>query len=186
MSKFFKHLHLVNKHRWTVFKLCTKCGLLWRGLTHDLSKYSPTELIESVKYFTGKCSPITMCRKTTGYSNAWLHHKGRNKHHVEYWYDRENKVQAVIPYQFAVESICDKIAATKCYMGKRYKNKMVYDYWIKADYDVPMNERIREFFDKVLIDLMENGEKYILNKKYMKKTYAEIVGEDDKKGKTKR
>ena len=37
ISKFFKHLHTVNKHRFKVFILCCKAGQPWRGLLHDLS-----------------------------------------------------------------------------------------------------------------------------------------------------
>ena len=28
-----------------------------------------------------------MCIRDRCYSSAWLHHKGRNKHHLEYWID---------------------------------------------------------------------------------------------------
>ena len=82
-----EHFCTITKHRWVVFKLCTKVGEPWRGLVHDLSKYSPTEFWEGVKYFNGHHSPITDCKKDKGYSEAWLHHKGRNKHHADYWVD---------------------------------------------------------------------------------------------------
>ena len=49
-----KHFCLVCRHKWVVFKLCCKIGVPWRGLVHDLSKFSPTEFSESVKYFNGK------------------------------------------------------------------------------------------------------------------------------------
>lgn len=48
--------------------------------------------MNSVKYYTGHHSPIAECRRQNGYSNAWIHHKNRNKHHIEYWYDRENEI----------------------------------------------------------------------------------------------
>ena len=54
-----EHFCTITKHRWVVFKLCTKVGEPWRGLVHDLSKYSPTEFWEGVKYFNGHHSPIT-------------------------------------------------------------------------------------------------------------------------------
>lgn len=175
IKKFFKHLHLVNKHRFIVFKLCCKCGLFWRGLVHDLSKYSPEEFWESVTYYNGHHSPIAECREINGYSKAWLHHKGRNKHHIEYWYDRENKEQMNIPYKYVVESVCDKIAAAKCYKGKEYKPEMVLNHWLKWETLAPTNEKIDSFFTKVFTDLAENGEKFVLNKKYMKNTYNNII-----------
>lgn len=175
IKKLFKHLHMVNKHRFIVFKLCCKCGLFWRGVVHDLSKYSPQEFWESVKYYNGHHSPIAECRKANGYSKAWLHHKGRNKHHIEYWFDRENENQMSIPYKYAVECVCDKIAAAKCYHGKNYKEEMVLEHWQKVGSTTPTNQEMISFFTTVFTDLAKNGGKYILNKKYLKSTYNSIV-----------
>ena len=87
LKKMWQHFKLITKHKWIVFKLCTRVGLPWRGLVHDLSKYSPIEFYESAKYYVGYKSPIQVARQERQYSAAWLHHKGRNKHHEEYWYD---------------------------------------------------------------------------------------------------
>ena len=111
IKNIFKHLHLINKHKWLVFKLSVKAGIPWQGLVHDLSKYSPTEFIESIKYYNGKRSPISISKQENGYSKAWLHHKGRNKHHFEYWYDFNTPDKTpVIPYKYTGERICDTIA----------------------------------------------------------------------------
>ena len=177
MCKLVKHLGVVNKHRFMVFKLCCKCGLFWQGLWHDMSKYSLSELKESVKYFTdGKKSPLGTAREQQGYSLAWLRHKGRNKHHIEYWYDEHNKENMVIPYKYVVESLCDKIAATKCYRKAEYKAQDVLDYWNKEKQRFHLNPKIEKFFDDVLLDLVNLGEKTVLNKKYLKAKYKEIVG----------
>ena len=88
LKNTIKHFNTVNKHRWIVFKLCCKAGAPWRGLVHDLSKYSPAEFWNSVKYYQGgKKSPIPVQKREEGFSDVWLHHRGRNKHHEEYWYD---------------------------------------------------------------------------------------------------
>lgn len=175
MSKFFRHLGTILKHKHHVFWLCCKCGLFWRGLVHDLSKFTPTEFFESVKYCNGKRSPLDTCRETNGYSKAWLHHKGRNKHHIEYWYDYDCTEQPDMPYKYAVESICDRIAANKTYKGKNYNQGDPLKYWLNNVQKLRTNERMINFFTKVLSDLEAHGEKFILNKKYMKKTYKEIV-----------
>ena len=97
------HTKTVAKHKWIVFKLACRAGIPWRGFVHDLSKFSPTEFGESVKYYVGVHSPITEAKKDKGYSEAWLHHKGRNKHHLEYWIDSDaNPVVPVIPYKYIV------------------------------------------------------------------------------------
>ena len=48
LKNIIGHFMVVTKHRWVVFKLCCKVGQPWRGLVHDLSKYSPTEFWEGV------------------------------------------------------------------------------------------------------------------------------------------
>ena len=166
---------MVTRHRFKVLVLCTKCGLFWRGLVHDLSKYNPIEFFESVKYYTGVHSPIAECRKRTGYSKAWIHHKNKNKHHIEYWYDRECEVQMNMPYKYAVECVCDNIAAAKCYKAKEYRQDTVLKFWYNYGCHAPTNDNMKKFFETVYMDLANHGEKYILNKKYLKNAYNSIV-----------
>lgn len=135
MNKFFGHLRTVTKHRHLVRRFCFKCGLYKQGLTHDLSKFSPTEFIPGVKHFTGKCSPNDLEREEKGYSSAWLHHKGRNRHHWEYWRDVKKGVgyQPVeMPLRYVAEMLCDRIAACRVYHGSDYKQGDAYDYFIKS------------------------------------------------------
>ena len=131
MNKFFGHLKTVNKHRREVRKLCFKCGLYWQGLTHDLSKYSPIEFINGVRFFTGTKSPHSGEREKYGYSKAWLHHKAHNKHHREYWQDRHgDKVITIdMPRKYLVEMICDRIAACKIYLKENYTNDAPWNYY---------------------------------------------------------
>ena len=134
MSKFintFKHLHKINKHRWWVFYYCCKAGIPWRGLVHDLSKYSPTEFWESVKYYSGTRSPIDACKEDKGVSYAWMHHKGRNAHHYEYWQDNFDKGGNPIcmPDKYALEMLCDYLAAGRAYMGKKFSYEAEEQWW---------------------------------------------------------
>ncbi|MCD8119452.1 MAG: DUF5662 family protein [Lachnospiraceae bacterium] len=85
---WWHHLKTINHHKWLVMKHCFAIGLYRQGLLHDLSKYSPVEFLPGAKYYQGgKRSPNNAEREDRGYSQAWLHHKGRNKHHMEYWID---------------------------------------------------------------------------------------------------
>ena len=126
-----KHLHTVGKHRREVRRLCFKCGLYWQGLVHDLSKYSLVEFIPQIKYWTGKRSPIDEEIDDIGYSSAWLHHKGRNKHHYEYWLDPAHCKEPVeIPKKYIVEMFCDRVAASKTYRGNDYKQTDPISYLV--------------------------------------------------------
>lgn len=137
-----KHLKLVIVHKYYVGVECFKMGLYWQGLVHDLSKFSLVELTESAKYFTGKGSPIDEAKKDKGYSDAWQHHKGRNKHHWQYWTDfKEGKVYPLeIPDKYIKEMICDVRGASRAYLKEKYRKeeplqylKDNIDHWIVTD-----------------------------------------------------
>ena len=172
LKNIFLHFGLITYHRWLVFKLCCKVGEPWRGFVHDLSKYSPTEFFESVKYYTGTHSPITEAKKDKGYSVAWLHHKGRNKHHTEYWFDDNAPDKTpVMPYKYAVEMVCDKLAAGMAYMKKDFTKEYELEYWTKEREKVIINEKTKNFVTEVLTEVAKNGINKTLTKANMKEIY---------------
>ena len=178
LTNIVKHFNLVTHHKWVVFKLCCKVGEPWRGFMHDISKYSPTEFNESVKYYVGTHSPIIEAKKDKGYSAAWLHHKGRNKHHPEYWVDNTAPNQTpIIPYQYAVEMVCDKIAAGIIYEGKKWTKEYELEYWKKEKNDIVMNENIKEFITAILEELAKNGIDKTLTKKNIREKYKKYCEE---------
>ena len=131
-ANVFKHLKTIFIHKWWVFVYCCKCGLIWRGIKHDMSKFSPTEFFESIKYYTGTRSPIDLCKELNGYSKAWQHHKGRNTHHYEHWTDNYDSGTTYIqmPINDAIEMICDYLAAARAYMGKNFSYNAEYNWWM--------------------------------------------------------
>ncbi len=172
--KFIKHFITITKHRHIVIKYCFKSGLYHQGLTHDLSKYSKAEFWPSVKYYNGFRSPIGIERRTIGYSYTWLHHKGRNKHHPEYWVDLsidENQYLPIImPDKYIGEMFCDHLAASKVYNKKNFKPQMVLDYYYKKESKfLPMHEVTKEKFELLLNIYIEQGEHATF--KYIKKNF---------------
>ena len=171
------HFNLINKHRFKVFKLCCRAGIPFRGLVHDLSKYSPTEFFESVKYYNGTYSPISNCKKENGYSNAWLHHKGRNKHHHEYWYDYAAPEKTpVMPYKYTVEMICDTLAAGMTYQGKNWTNDYQLKYYLEDRKRKNINPKIDSILFEVYNMVAENGIDEVIKSKTLKMIYNKHVG----------
>lgn len=160
MNKLFGHLKTIFRHRRLVRKFCFKCGLYRQGLTHDLSKFSPTEFIPSVKHFTGTCSPNDLERKEKGYSAAWLHHKGRNRHHWEYWFDMGIGYQPIeMPLKYVAEMCCDRIAACRVYHGKNYKQGDALEYYLKGEIAAKsMHPATAEKLTEWLESVRDNGE----------------------------
>lgn len=162
---FWRHFLTVTKHRHKVIEHCAKCGILRRGLLHDLSKYSPAEFIPGVKYYLGTRSPNEQERNVKGYSVAWMHHKGRNRHHFEYWTDynmAERKVMPVkMPFVFVAEMFCDRVAASKIYQGKNYSNSHPYDYFVRGKANRSIHPETSELLEKLLLMLRDNGEEAV-------------------------
>jgi len=159
-QKFFGHLHTVNKHRFIVCKLCFKCGLYWQGLTHDLSKYSPVEFINGVKFYTGKASPHLGERKAYGYSKAWLNHKGRNKHHGEYWQDigSDGFTHPIdMPKNYLIEMICDRVAASMIYLGENYTDKAPLEYYQSHKDENQFSDYTRFYLEEYLTNIANYG-----------------------------
>jgi len=166
------HTKLVLKHKWYVFIYCTRLGMPFRGLKHDMSKFSPVEFWESVKYYNGKRSPIAICKQENGYSKAWLHHKGRNKHHTEYWVDVNAPERTpIIPYKYVAEMICDKLSASKVYNGKSWNTKSEIEYWNKEKQKLEINKHIEEMLTEVFEQVAEIGLEPVLTKANIRGLY---------------
>lgn len=173
LKNVIKHFNLITHHKWVVFKLCCKIGEPWRGLVHDISKYSPIEFWESANYYVGDHSPITEAKKDKGYSEAWLHHKGRNKHHLEYWVDHNApEVTPMIPYPYAAEMICDKLAAGMIYQGEKWTKEFELSYWEEREKNrVEMNPKMKDFITAVMTEVAKQGIDKTLTKKNIKQLY---------------
>ena len=159
---FWGHLKTISHHRWLVCQGCFRVGLYRQGLTHDLSKFSPTEFWQGVKYYQGTRSPNDAEREAVGYSLAWMHHKGRNKHHHEYWtdYSREtHRVEPVkMPLKYLIEMFCDRVAACKIYQGKNYTDGAPLAYYHRGRGKQIMHPETGAFLEKLLVMLEQEGE----------------------------
>lgn len=131
LSKIFGHLRNIIVHKYWVYHFGRKLGISrWRLLKHDLSKFSPIEFWESIKFYQGTSSPIPPCKNANGYSNAWQHHKGRNPHHYEYWTDNYDSGTTLIPMPF--ECLCEMLADW-CAAGRTYQDKL-WDFRSQCDW----------------------------------------------------
>lgn len=159
----FKHFHTITKHRHKVIYHCFKTGIGWQGLFHDLSKYSPTEFIPGAKYYLGTRSPNEKERELFGYSLAWMHHKGRNKHHFEYWVDinpQTKRYEPVpMPLRYITEMFCDRVAACKIYRGKDYTDSSALEYFLRGNARSKMHTETADVLEEWLRMLSEKGEK---------------------------
>ena len=147
-----------------VLRNCFRCGLYKQGLLHDLSKYGFTEFFNGVKYYAGIYSPHHNERNDKGYSDAWMHHKGRNKHHFEYWtdYDLRTKLMTPVkmPLKYVKEMFCDRVAASKIYMKDKYDDGAPLAYFLRATKTRAIHPETSDLLEKLLTMLRDKGEDY--------------------------
>lgn len=170
--KAWQHLKTINHHKWLVMKYCFRVGLYRQGLLHDLSKYSLTEFLVGAKYYQGNQSPNNIERQLNGYSLAWLHHKGRNKHHLEYWIDYspikgKPMTGMKMPVKYVVEMCCDRIAASKNYNKEKYQDYDPINYFKASKEVYIIHPQTKELLERLLIMLRDKGEKETFS--YIKK-----------------
>jgi len=170
------HLSTILHHKAKVFENCVRAGIVWRGICHDLSKFSPTEFIPGVIFFQGNRSPNEAEREKFGYSLAWMHHKGRNRHHFEYWTDYNTKTHKLEPVKmpdiFIAEMFCDRVAACKIYMKDKYTDRSPLEYFLRAKGRRIIHPDTAYKLELLLTILAEKGEDYTfayIRKKVVKK-----------------
>ena len=161
--KPLKHFCTITKHKFLVMKECFRVGLYRQGLLHDLSKYGWTEFRVGCSYYQGDRSPNNAEREENGYSSAWLHHKGRNKHHYEYWIDYNLSGTGILtgmkmPVRYVVEMFLYRIAASKVYKGSQYKDSDPLEYYMNGKAGELMHPETRRLLEKLLHMLAEQGE----------------------------
>lgn len=160
--KLWQHFKTITYHRWLVQQGCFKVGLYWQGLVHDLSKYSPTEFFVGARYYQGNRSPNGAEREEKGYSEAWMHHKGRNRHHYEYWTDMNLESRTYepvpVPRKYLVEMVMDRRAACIVYEGKNYTPGSALAYLTKSREKNLMHPETRRELEYILTMLRDKGE----------------------------
>lgn len=178
--KAWQHFKTINHHKYLVMKGCFRIGLYKQGLLHDLSKYSPTEFLVGCKYYQGTASPNNREREVKGYSSAWLHHKGRNKHHLEYWIDYgvgkdKSMVGMKMPLKYVVEMFIDRVAASKNYQKEKYRDDSPWEYYAQGRGHYMIHKDTQKLLEKLLRMLAEEGEdktfSYIKNVLLKQKDY---------------
>lgn len=170
--KAWEHFRTITHHRHLVMAGCFRVGLYRQGLLHDLSKYLPTEFLVGCKYYQGTRSPNNAEREVKGYSSAWLHHKGRNKHHMEYWIDygtpegvdgknKKGICGMKMPIRYVVEMYVDRVSASKNYQGERYTDQSAWQYYLNGRQVHVIHEDTRALLELLLFMLSVKGEKAV-------------------------
>lgn len=162
IKKYWLHFKTITKHKWYVMRACFKSGLYWQGIAHDLSKYSPVEFLASARHFQGNRSPIDAEKESKGYSLAWQNHKGRNKHHWQYWTDFvDGKLIALeIPPKYLAEMLCDWVGAGKAYNKNNWTIDVFKNWYHNNKNKIVLHKLTRDYIELVVKNVQSEKELY--------------------------
>lgn len=157
-----RHFRTITHHKKLVLDNAVRCGIPLQGLVHDLSKYSPMEFVPGMRFYQGMRSPNERERELYGCSHAWMHHKGRNRHHFEYWTDVNPATKTYepveMPLKYIKEMFCDRVAASKNYKGDAYTDASPLEYYLGGQAREKMHPKTAYVLEKWLRMLAERGE----------------------------
>lgn len=145
---WLKLVKRILTHKYYVAKYCFQIGLYWQGITHDLSKFSYVEFSRAIKYWDDNISSLANECKILGYSQTFLHHRGRNPHHYEYWIHSldDGGVPAKMPKKYVLELICDYLAAARTYGADPRKE---YMWWSKLQSNMKIHKETKDYITEV-------------------------------------
>lgn len=143
IRRHYQYAKYVLKHKLFVMLECFKRKMYWQGITHDLSKFLPSEWFPYARHFYNADGTKKTVRDGTGYYKptdtgdkafdmAWFLHQKRNRHHWQWWVLPEDGGGVkVLPmgFKYAKEMWCDWISAGRAqgvedwYNPKRWYEK---------------------------------------------------------------
>lgn len=160
MLNHWKYLKYVTRHRWYVFVECCKLWIPWRGILHDLSKYSYKEWFAYVEAFYGEFGysfdsnrdlfdKLLHKEVMEAFDYAWLHHQKKNPHHWQYWLlqnDEDGLYPLEMPIDYAKEMVADWKGASRAIKG--YDDTI---NWYERNKDkIQLHERTREYVEYLI------------------------------------
>lgn len=110
--KSYNYLKYLTKHKYYVFCKCFKYGLIWRGIKHDLSKFSLLEWRQFCDIFYRKNLNGEAFEKTKEDDYIYKLHQKRNDHHWQWWITFDNKALEM-KREAVIEMLCDWFGASK-------------------------------------------------------------------------
>jgi len=128
---YWKYFKYIVEHKWNVGIECIKAGLFWHAITHDISKFRPSEFIPYARFFHRKDRAKgykTSDENDVDFQTGWLLHQKRNKHHWNYWVSVTRKEEIIpikMPVKYVIQMVCDWRGMSRKFGGtaKEYYEK---------------------------------------------------------------
>ena len=138
-NKCWKYFKYILEHKKNVAIECWKEKLYIHAFTHDLSKFLFCEFIPYAKYDFQNLNNNTNKIKDD-FNRAWQHHKDNNKHHWDYWHERNLSM----PLKYKIQMICDWKA-----MGRKFGNT-AQEFYLRNFDKIKLQQEDRLIIERLL------------------------------------
>ena len=143
LKTYLTYLRYILQHKWYVFIECVKTGQPWHGITHDLSKFLPSEFFPyAEKFFSGDYA-YKYFEVIDNFNIAWLYHQKRNKHHWNYWVDSCGRALPM-PRKYVMQMLADWRA-----MGRQHGDTAA-EFYEKNLEKIKLHPITRETVERIL------------------------------------
>jgi len=140
---YWNYFRYIIEHKKNVAIECFKMGLYWHAITHDLSKFLPSEFFPyAIKFFSGDYA-YKYFEVESNFNIAWLYHQRRNKHHWDYWVNSDGK-SIQMPEKYIKQMVVDWNA-----MGRKFGDTGK-SFYQKNQYRMKLHHETRNTLDKLL------------------------------------
>ena len=145
---YWKYFWYVCEHKWNVFIECVKQFI--HGITHDLSKFLPSEFIPYARFFneTNRTKDYKQSDEDNiNFQLGWLRHQKRNKHHWNYWVSVTRKDEIIpvpMPMKYVKQMVADWDGMSRKFGGT------TQEYWNKNKDNMILHPKTIEYVEIVL------------------------------------
>lgn len=143
LNTYWRYFWYVMSHKKNVFIESLKRGKIIHGITHDLSKFLPSEFFAyAEKFFAGDYA-YKYFEVEEDFEAAWLRHQHRNKHHWDYWV-KSDGYPVEMPRKYVIQMIIDWEA-----MGRKFGDT-AKAYYMKKKAEIKLDSQTRKRVEKLL------------------------------------
>ena len=182
ISNIVDHIIDILMKKTYVLIYCFRIGLYWRGIKHDISRFSLIEFIYSIENYDPVEYPLDM-RRRNSISQAYIHYISKNDYTIEHWICNDEPCK--MPFASASECIVHLIASERILAHFSFSYINVFKRYVTMiDNGLKIHPHTKKFIYYILADLANDEDykwsiKNILTNKYFKKIYrkSECVNE---------
>lgn len=146
INKYYCNLKYLLIHKYNVAIECLKMGMFWHAVTHDISKFLPSEFFPySENFHSGPWKKYRELNRRA-MEEAWQWHKNRNPHHWDFWVKGSGEA-IPMPEKYVKQMIADWKG-----MGRQTGFDNAINYYAKTKHRMSLHKDTVKLIHKYLLN----------------------------------